>query len=69
MENTVVKIENLVKVYKAMLSKEEKIIAETKGTVSGYDKWKEAVNASSCYRVIVKDLESLLREAAKEEKK
>ena len=63
------KIENLVKIYKSMLSKEEKIIAETKGSVSGYDKWKEAVNNSCCYRGIVKDLEILLREAEKEERK
>lgn len=61
------KIEDLIRIYKKMLEKENKIIEATVGKVDDYSKWFEAVNASSCYQIFIKDLEELLKEAEREE--
>lgn len=61
------KIETLIKIYKKMLEKEKSIITETKGKPKVYYKWLEAVSNSSCYNVIIRDLEGLLKEDAEED--
>ncbi len=58
----IARISKLVNVYKSMLEKEEREIAETVGDLQRYEEWMEAVNCSSCHKVIIKDLEKLLEE-------
>ena len=60
------RISRLVSVYKNMLEKEEKEIEETVGNLQRYEEWMEAVNCSSCHKVIIKDLEKLLAEIEEE---
>ena len=60
------RISKLVRVYKSMLEKEEREIAETVGDLQRYEEWMEAVNCSSCHKVIIKDLEKLLEEIEEE---
>ena len=60
------RISKLVQVYKSMLEKEEKEIAETVGDLQRYEEWMAAVNCSSCHKVIIKDLEKLLEEIEEE---
>lgn len=56
------RISKLVGVYKSMLEKEEREIAETVGDLQRYEEWMAAVNCSSCHKVIIRDLEKLLEE-------
>lgn len=60
------RISKLVGVYKSMLEKEEKEIAETVGDLQRYEEWMAAANCSSCHKVIIKDLEKLLEEIEEE---
>ena len=60
------RISRLVSVYKNLLEKEEKEIEETVGDLQRYEEWMEAVNCSSCHKVIIKDLEKLLAEIEEE---
>lgn len=60
------RISRLVSVYKNMLEKEEKEIEETVGDLQRYEECMEAVNCSSCHKVIIKDLEKLLAEIEEE---
>lgn len=61
------KISKLLRIYQSLLEKEEKIIEETIGKPDKYTVWQEAVNAQSCYKVFVKDLENLLEEGGENE--
>lgn len=56
------KIETLIKIYDKMLEEQKSIIAETEGKTEMYSKWTEAVNNCSCYAVLIRDLEDLLKE-------
>ena len=56
------KIRKLIRVYRGMLEREEQVISDTIGKPDKYDEWKEAVNASSCYKVFLDNLERLLNE-------
>lgn len=60
------RISRLVSVYKNLLEKEEKEIEETVGNLQRYEEWMDAVNCSSCHKVIIKDLEKLLAEIEEE---
>ena len=60
------RISRLVSVYKNLLEKEEKEIEETVGDLQRYEEWMAAVNCSSCHKVIIKDLEKLLKEIEEE---
>ena len=60
------RISRLVSVYKNLLEKEEQEIEETVGNLQRYEEWMDAVNCSSCHKVIIKDLEKLLAEIEEE---